>query len=108
MRRIKREYPTEFLPEQNCASTEDIYIKRSQNQEVYSAIISLAEKFRTPIILFYFEDLSIREIAVALDLGEGAVKTRLARGRDKLKVILRRGDLNEFGETYSSSQTKLY
>ncbi|SEC59317.1 sigma-70 family RNA polymerase sigma factor [Paenibacillus sp. GP183] len=108
IRQNRREQPTEFLPEQRSISTEDLYLEQSRDQEVYSAIMSLNEKFRTPVILFYFEDMSIREIAHALKLSEGAVKTRLARGRDKLKGKLRRGDLDELGDDYSASKANLY
>jgi RNA polymerase sigma-70 factor, ECF subfamily len=98
-----REQPTEFLPEQRSMSTEDIYMQRCRDKEVYSAIMSLPVKFRTPIILYYFEELSIREIADALKLGEGAVKTRLSRGRYQLKNKLRGVDTDELGDAYSSS-----
>lgn len=103
-RKSKRECPTELLPEKASASAEDVYVLRAENQEVYAAITSLSEKYRTPIILFYFEDLSIREIADALNLGEGTVKTRLFRGRERLKKILRRGESNELGNNYSTSK----
>jgi RNA polymerase sigma-70 factor (ECF subfamily) len=102
-RKNRREQPTEFLPEQRSMSTEDIYMKQSRDKEVYASIMSLPEKFRTPIILYYFEELSILEIADALKLSEGAVKTRLSRGRDQLKIILRGVDTDELGDAYSSS-----
>lgn len=84
-------------------STEDIYMQRSRDKEVYAAIMSLPEKYRTPVILFYFEELSIREIADALKLSEGAIKTRLSRGRDQLKIKLRGVDIDELRDAYSSS-----
>jgi RNA polymerase sigma-70 factor (ECF subfamily) len=102
-RNSRREQPTEFLPEQRSISTEDIYMQQSRDKEVYAAIMSLPDKFRTPIILFYFEELSIREIADALKLSEGAVKTRLSRGRDQLKNKLRGVETDELRDAYSSS-----
>jgi RNA polymerase sigma-70 factor (ECF subfamily) len=39
---------------------------QSRDKEIYAAIMALPEKFRMPIILYYFEELSIREIADAL------------------------------------------
>ena len=38
--------------------------------------------------LFYYEDLSIREISAVLGISEAAVKTRLSRGRSRLKQLL--------------------
>lgn len=108
IRKYRREQPTEFLPEKSSMSTEDIYMQQSRDKEVYAAIMCLAERFRTPIILYYFEDLSVREIAYALNLSEGAVKTRLARGRDQLKHQLKRGDTDELGDAYSSSKAQIY
>jgi RNA polymerase sigma-70 factor (ECF subfamily) len=93
----------EFVPEQRSMSTEDIYMQQSRDKEVYTAIMSLPEKFRTPIILYYFEELSIREIADALKLSEGAVKTRLSRGRDQLKNKLSGVETDELRDAYSSS-----
>lgn len=103
IRKNRWELTTEYLPEQKSMSTEDIYMQQSRDREVYSAIMSLHEKFRTPVVLYYFEELSIREIADALKLSEGAVKTRLRRGREQLKSKLRGVDMDELGDAYSSS-----
>ena len=102
-RKNGREQPMEFLPEQRSMSTEDIYMQQSRDREVYAAIMSLLEKFRTPIILYYFEELSVREIAEALKLSEGAIKTRLRRGRDQLKNKLKGVEADELGDAYSSN-----
>jgi RNA polymerase sigma-70 factor (ECF subfamily) len=102
-RNNRREQPMEFVPEQRSMSTEDIYMQQSRDKEVYTAIMSLPVKFRTPIILYYFEELSIREIADALKLSEGAVKTRLSRGRDQLKNKLSGVETDELRDAYSSS-----
>ena len=45
----------------------------------------LREELRIPVVLYYVEDLSCREIAEMLDISEGAVQKRLARAREKLK-----------------------
>lgn len=107
-RKYQREQPTDLLPEQRGKSTEDIYMESSRDKEVYAAITGLDEHYRTPIILYYFEDLSVREIAYALRLSEGAVKTRLARGREQLKSELTRERENELGNTHPSSQANLF
>lgn len=107
-RKYRREQPTDLLPEQGGKSTEDVYFQLSRDKEVYKAIMDLNEKYRAPIILYYFEDLSIREIAYALQLSEGAVKTRLARGREQLKSTLSRKGADELGNSNSSSKANLY
>ena len=56
---------------------------------VLEAVLSLPESYRLPVHLFYYEGLSIREIAGVLGKREGAVRTSLTRARallrDKLK-----------------------
>ncbi|WP_369117593.1 RNA polymerase sigma factor [Rossellomorea vietnamensis] len=45
-------------------------------------------KYREAIILHYFHDLRINEIAEALNINPNTVKTRLVRGREVLRKIL--------------------
>lgn len=58
-------------------------------REVYSAVLSLPAKYRTVIHLFYFEGLSVAEIAAALGCAEGTVKSQLSRGRALLREALK-------------------
>ncbi len=51
-----------------------------------SALAALPPDQRAAIALFYLEDLSVAEIAAALDIPAGTVKTRLMAARDKLKA----------------------
>ena len=52
---------------------------------VQSAVETLPEKDRTLIHLFYYEEMSVREISQAMNLSEQNTKTRLSRARDKLR-----------------------
>ena len=63
-----------------------------ETDEIISIVMKLPEKYRIPIHLFYYEEYSIAEIAKILELPEATVKTRLKRGRDKLKNTLRKED----------------
>ena len=56
--------------------------------DFYRAVNSLKEELRMPVILYYIEDFSIKEIAQILEITEGAVQKRLARARGKLKSML--------------------
>ena len=49
--------------------------------ELYEAVMSLPEKYRTVLDLFYYEELSVREIGEVLGLSQSAVTTRLSRAR---------------------------
>ena len=56
-----------------------------ENYDIFNAVMSLPQKERTVIHLFYYEDLSVKEIAGLLKQSESAVKTRLHRARNTLK-----------------------
>ena len=56
--------------------------------EVYPAVQTLPVKYRTVIHLFYYEDMSIKQIADILGIGESAVKTQLHRARAMLRERL--------------------
>ena len=55
---------------------------------VTEAVLSLPARYRIPIHLYYYEDYSVAEIAEILKLGQSAVKMRLKRGRETLKLEL--------------------
>lgn len=57
-------------------------------QQLYQALDSLVEKEKAVIILHYFEDLSIKEIASILQIPSGTVKYHLSTGRTRLKSLL--------------------
>ena len=78
-RKSKRMTPAEALPEQPSPSAET---------PLLDALMSLEKKFRDPLLLRYVEGYSVAETARMLRLPEGTVKSRLARGRDKLRSII--------------------
>ena len=59
-----------------------------EHQDLYLALRTLPPKERSAITLFYLNGYSIKDIAKITDASEGAVKTQLTRGRDKLKAKL--------------------
>ncbi len=58
---------------------------RPEEGELYRTVMSLPEKYRTVLDLFYYEELSTSEIAELLRLSQTAVTTRLSRARMALK-----------------------
>ena len=78
------------LSEQECHIAED-----STNYDLYNAIMALSQKYRAVVILYYFEDYSVREIAKILGRTETAIQTQLQRAREKLKKELKEGWINE-------------
>jgi len=57
-------------------------------EQLQQALGELPEVFRTPIILYYFEDFSYRDIAEQMDLPLGTVMSRLARAKAYLRTRL--------------------
>lgn len=62
------------------------------DKELYTQIKHLPYKYREVIILYYYHDLSVKEISVYLNDKEGTVKSKLSRGRIQLKHILEKGE----------------
>ncbi len=56
--------------------------------DVQNKIIALSERYKSVIILFYYYDYSIKEIAHTLKISTSAVKMRLIRAREQLKTEL--------------------
>lgn len=80
--------------EQTSADTTAEYAERSERRStVLNAVMSLPEKYRTVIHLFYFEDMSIAQISNATGIKETTVKSQLSRARDMLKPLLKEVEL---------------
>lgn len=67
------------------------YEEQDNYSELYEAIIKLDVDYRTAIVLYYIEGYKIKEIASMVDSTETAVKKRLARAREKLRLYLEGG-----------------
>ena len=57
-------------------------------QQLYQALQRISERERAAVVLFYFEDRSIKEIASILAMPAGTVKYHLSMGRGHLKQLL--------------------
>ena len=68
--------------------------------ELREAILSLPEKYRVPIHLYYYEEYSVREIARLLHRTESAIQTQLQRGREKIKQKMEGSEKNEVESRY--------
>ena len=64
------------------------YKNNDMEQDVISKVIALPEKYKSAIILFYYNNYTVEEISKTLKISKSAVKKRLQRGRDILKLEL--------------------
>lgn len=63
--------------------------KRLENAAILTAVHNLPADYREVILLYYYQGLGIREIAEVLNLPEGTISSRLARGRSRLEKVLK-------------------
>lgn len=72
-------------------SMEDVEIPFEQPEqgELFSVVMTLPEKYRTALYLFYYEDYTVKEIAEALEIKISAATTRLSRAREALRRELK-------------------
>lgn len=80
-RKNARMYPVERIIRRPDCMTYDT--------PLLDALFSMDERFRLPLQLRYVEEYSVREIAGILRISEGTVKSRLSRGRDKLREMMK-------------------
>ena len=75
-------------PDPNVGAEDPAIRAAETKSDVMKALMSLPEKYRTAIYLFYYEDLSVAQIAKTVGTSETNIKTRLSRGRELLKEKL--------------------
>ncbi|GAA0463607.1 sigma-70 family RNA polymerase sigma factor [Alkalibacillus silvisoli] len=71
--------------ESQVLTPEENMIYQEQNQLIWDYIKGLAPKYRSVILLRYFSEFSLNEIAIELNIPVGTVKTRIFRGKEALK-----------------------
>mgnify|MGYP006276233649 FL=1 len=74
--------------ERSDEKVEETILQDEKAQILHKEIRRLKAKYREVIILYYYEDLSVKEIGEVLDVKENTIKTRLRRGRNYLKKNL--------------------
>lgn len=66
----------------------DKIIEGEEKRKLYQKVINLRTSYREILILYYYCDLTLKEISDQTGLTEGTVKTQLFRARSKLKIEL--------------------
>ena len=69
--------------------TNELPFENREEHALFEEVMKLPEKYREVIHLYYYEDLSAREIARILRITGGSVKMRLSRGRSFLRNVLK-------------------
>ncbi|WP_163970443.1 sigma-70 family RNA polymerase sigma factor [Oceanobacillus halotolerans] len=90
--------PTSFVRKENDQIKDSVVsqvMKKEDNNVLFKKILNLSVKLREVLILYYYEDLSIQEIAEILEVKPNTVKTRLHRARKGLKNHIEGGMILE-------------
>ncbi|WP_270474725.1 RNA polymerase sigma factor [Clostridium cochlearium] len=75
---------------------EEIIINNNNKRILKEKLKEMGFIYKQVLVLFYFNDFSIKEIREILDKKEGTIKSKLSRGRKLLKTsLLEGGKLNE-------------
>lgn len=68
-------------------------LRAEERQQMLEALDTLPEDQREPVVLRYYADLTIPEIARAVGVREGTVKSRLHRSLERLRNVLKEKDV---------------
>ncbi len=92
MDKEKRLIPVEDIFKKSEDSHGDSSLEKLEQKEssglIYQEILKLKPKIQTTLILYYYNEFSVKEIAQTMECLEGTVKSRLYTGRRKLKLSL--------------------
>lgn len=78
-----------YTPPDRQPGPEERLLRKERGEALSQAIDSLSEEMRMPLVLRELHDLSYEEVANALGVGMGTVKSRIHRAREKLARLLR-------------------
>ncbi|HWI62554.1 MAG TPA: sigma-70 family RNA polymerase sigma factor [Symbiobacteriaceae bacterium] len=90
-RQWRQPVPLEELPEiatAPAASPEDLLLAQEDREQIWTALAGLDELYRTVLVLRYYQGLTDAEIAEALEIPPGTVKSRLHAARQRLQQRL--------------------
>jgi RNA polymerase sigma-70 factor (ECF subfamily) len=83
-RKRKSFEPLDNIPEE----TGEVPLSPADSLALWNAVSQLPEEFRAVTVLFYYEDMSIKDIGKILRVPIGTVNSRLSRARERLRVLL--------------------
>lgn len=73
-------------------SVEEEVIQKSEDESLVSVVMNLPIKYREVIYLFYFEEMSLKQIEELIGIKQNTVKTRLRRAKELLKDELKEAE----------------
>lgn len=78
--------PLEDISEPSASATQhDVFATKTNNETLRRAVLALPQRYREPLVLFYFHEMDVGAAARTMGLPEGTLKARLSRARALLK-----------------------
>jgi RNA polymerase sigma-70 factor (ECF subfamily) len=75
----------DYIRDEKSSGFVDRLVEKDANKELHRVLAKISEKFQSPLILYYMEEMTYQEISDYLDIPIGTVMSRLARGKRYLK-----------------------
>jgi len=87
---LKR-FPTTDVPIEEvaepatAAGQHEAAVEKGRNELVRRAVLALPQRYREPVVLYYFHEMDVSAAARTMGVPEGTLKARLKRGRELLR-----------------------
>lgn len=86
---VKKQKKIVYIDEISIIEEKSEVIDRAELIDIYNAIDSLEQKYKTVVILKYFHDLTLKEISEVLESPIGTVKTHLHKALKSMRIELK-------------------
>lgn len=95
---LKKVFKFQHQPQEDHPQVETHLLQSEEDRMLHICLQTLNEKYRIPIILFYFHDKKYEEIAEIMSISLSTVKTRILRGKTMLKKAVEEFEVKEGGK----------
>ena len=79
------------ITDESAESLATLFEKKMEREDVLHVLERMTEKHKSPLILYYMEDMTYQEIADFLEIPIGTVMSRLARAKKQMKKEMLKG-----------------
>lgn len=91
---IKKNKKVVSIDETIIDNTDPYYDTYKVESSLEKTLNELDADLREITVLYYYDDFDVKEISQIVHIPEGTVKSRLSRAREKIRLLLERGEIN--------------